>query len=162
MVNKNNDPKNVYIFGNNTIGFHGHTYSKEIAKHVSNTRKSLKMVKIKNDEYCRNNLSVNTEFFEVTNDGKFVTADEEQYFLESFNQFQLDVIYYIDIIFNNIKYFKFDEKEKYIVNSLLIFLLDYKDFIMNGQFEDEGIDIYDKLFNTDSAMNWFIENVLDT
>lgn len=158
----NNIPKfkNIYIFGNKHVGFLGHTYSKTDAKEIMENRKHLKMFKIKNDDYCKQHLSINTEFVKIF-DKVFMTANEEEFFIESFIQYQSDVIYYIDILFNNIKYFKFDNKEKHIIDNLLSFLEGYKNYINEGQYLDEDGEIYDAMFDTESAQKWFIENILD-
>ena len=160
LTNNNNNFKHIYIFGNKHIGFMGHTYNKTDAEEIMKNRKHLKMFKIKNDDYCKQNISMNTEFVKMF-DKVFMTADEEEYFIESFVQYQMDVIYFIDILVNNIKYFKLNDKEKPIIDYLLAFLEDYKEYIEKGQYLDETCERYDEMFDTESAQKWFIENVLD-
>ena len=102
-----NEPKHVYIFGNELLGFHGHSYDKEQARQIMKYRKGLKKFKIKNDEYCKNNLSVNTEFLSMGED-IHITADEEEYFLQAFDEFKQECArYYIDKLIDLLKHFKF-------------------------------------------------------
>jgi len=156
---ENKEPKHVYIFGNKSLGFHGHTYYKDEAKKILKARKGLKVKKIKNDKYCKAVLSVNTEFINYY-EGTYVTCDEEEYFLESFQQFQQDVLKQIDTLIDNIKFFKLTEEEKYLMKYLIDYLLDYQDYMLRGQYEDGG-EAYESLFNNSEAMRWFVANVLD-
>lgn len=164
MKNISEKSKHVYIIGNENIGFLGHTYDKDMAKSIVNKRKRLEYRKIKNDEWCKENLSVNTEFMEIY-ENAFVTASEQEYFFESFNQFQLDVIYYIDRLIKNIKYIRLTDKEKDKVGPLLYFLAEYKYFILEGQYDEdleECVDSdLDSRFNNEAALKWFIKNSLD-
>ena len=155
----NKDSKHVYIFGNKSIGFLGFTYDKEEYKRISENRKQLDSVKVKNSKFYKENLSINNEFVEVAKD-TFMTADEENYFLESFSQFQLDVVRDIDTLCENIKYFNLSSKEKYIVSYLLKYLLDYKQFILHDKYE-EDYDEYD-YFDIDVAAKYFVEHVLES
>ena len=157
----NNNFKKVYIFGNERIGFHGHTYYKEYADKISKNRKNLDMVKVKNNDYFKENLSVNTEFLKL-DENIFMTADEEEYFIESFNQFTLDVIVYINDLLEEIKYFKFNKTEENYIHYLLRYLLDYKEYILHGQYEvDDEDEEHEEPFDTVAAMKWFVKNVLD-
>ena len=156
---ENKEPKHVYIFGNKTLGFHGHTYDKEDVDKILEARKHLKVKKIKNDDYCKSVLSVNTEFIHYY-EGTCVTCDEEEYFLESLQQFQKDVLKQIDVLVENAKLFKLNDEEKHLMKFLITYLLDYQDYMLRGQYEDDG-EAYESLFNNNEAMKWFVANVLD-
>lgn len=153
------EPKHVYIFGNNSLGFHGHTYYKPDVKKILKARKHLKVKKIKNDDYCKSVLSVNTEFIDYY-ENTYVTCDEEEYFLEAFDQFKRDVLNHIDTLVENIVYFKLNEEERQFVKYLIDYLLDYQDYMLNGQYCDDG-ETYENMFNNSEAMRWFVANVLD-
>lgn len=157
-----NEPKHVYIFGNELLGFHGHSYDKEQARQIIKYRKGLKKFKIKNDEYCKNNLSVNTEFLSMGED-IHITADEEEYFLQAFDEFKQECArYYIDKLIDLLKHFKFNDKEKYAIKYLIDYLCDFQDYIIRGQYEDDAdSELYYEMFDTEVAMRWFIKNVLD-
>ena len=153
------DPKYVYIFGNDTLGFHGHTYDKDDVKKILKNRKHLKVKKIKNDNYCKAVLSVNTEFIDQYRPS-YITCDEEEFFIEAFTQFKQDILKHIDTLVETIKFIKFNDDEKQLINFLITYLLDYQEYMLNGQYEDGG-ELYETLFNNTEAMKWFVANVLD-
>lgn len=152
-------PKHVYIFGNKSIGFHGHSYDKADAKNIKKTRKGLHMVKIDNDTACQENLSVNTEFLKLYGD-IYVTAEEEEYFIESFQQFQDDSIRHAKQMLNHIQFIKFTSKEQRAIDYLVSFLNGYIEFMEHGRYEDENYEWYDNMFDHEAALRWFVENVL--
>lgn len=161
-MSKNPEPKYVYIFGNDKVGFHGHSYDKDDAKNIEKSRKGLKMVKVKNDKHCKETLSINTEFLSCYGD-IYVTANEEEFFIESFQQFQDDSIHTIDRLIEQLRYLRFNKKEKQLIEYFVSYLLDYQDFMVRGRYEDIDEDEYEKydaLFNDEAALRWFVENVL--
>mgnify|MGYP003306381307 CR=1 FL=1 len=153
------DPKHVYIFGNNFVGFHGFTYDKNTANLIKKTRKRFKCHKIKNDERCQNHLSINEEFI-ILYDNIVMTATEEEFYIESFDQYKIDSIRIIRDFIENIKCFRWSKEEKEYINFLINYLKDFSDYMSNDQYEDDEYD--DRLiFDVEESMRWFIANVLD-
>lgn len=160
---KDGHEKHVYIFGNKHQGFIGYTFYKDLAKSILENRKHLKMFKIKNDKRCRRRLTVNNEYIQLFDD-VFMTCDEEQYYLESFDQFKLDSMTYIDILYENINKFRFTDEEKHYIKYLMGFLIYYKNYVkgMLYEYNDDYYDEFDdSMFNNHAAAKWFVKEVLD-
>ena len=155
---ENKEPKHVYIVGNKHIGFHGHTHDKEIAKAIEKSRDNFEVIKIKNDQYCKDNLSVNTEFMALY-DEVLMTAEEEEYFIESFSTFQVDIVYRMKELIKYLDFFKFNDDERNQAIYFIKFLLRCIECIENEERYEEYED--GEIFDNEKAMKWFITNVLD-
>jgi len=153
-----NTPKNIYIFGNDQIGFLGFTDKKEYAKKILKVRSGLERFKIKYDDHCKDNLSINNEFIEVA-DNVFMTANEEEYYLESFSSFQQDVSMSCERLIEYSKIFRWKDDELEYINNLINYINDYIYYLMIGQYSEEDED--DGIFDTDKTLEYFMKYALN-
>ena len=138
--------KHIYLVGDNLIGIRAYSYSKDIAKlyiqqHVNS---KYKIVKVKLTENIKQNLHDNLEINDsiLTEDRQYLlTEDEENYILDSFDDFMSTSIHYIDSFIDKMKYLEFNIDESEDIKNFINFLKKLKELI--NKMDDEYCDIND-------------------
>ena len=138
--------KHIYLVGDNLIGIRAYSYSKDIAKlyiqqHVNS---KYKIVKVKLTENIKQNLHDNLEINDsiLTEDRQYLlTEDEENYILDSFDDFMSTSIHSIDSFIDKMKYLEFNIDESEDIKNFINFLKKLKELI--NKMDDEYCDIND-------------------
>jgi len=149
--------KFIYLLGNDKIGFHSHTHDKEIAKKFAKQRDGVyKIKKVKYTKKLYETLSCNTEL--VTHDGEnYMSAIEEEYYFDSFAQWESDILHYIKYFLKYDKYIKYTKSEKKRMKELHNFLKHYIKY--RNDVYDNGYDIETPLYNTEVTTKWYIDHI---
>lgn len=157
----NTDPKHVYLIGNDIVGFHSHSFDKDQVKAFCKQRKNHYHVKkVKFTKKLKENLSVNTEL--CTLDGiHILSAIEEDYFLESWGQWQDDIrLHFIDEFLKYDKCIKYDKDEKKDNKELHKFLKGYISYMQYVYDNDIDFDEH-KFYNYHNVLEFYIKYILE-
>lgn len=146
--------------GNSLYAF---SYGKYDAERICFQRKGYRYKKLKDkdaDELIEN--SSLSEIVQVVGTNVLMSMDEENYFLESFGQYQSDVVCWFDKILERLKFIKYTNEDAEYIAPVIKEMHEYVVGMKTGTlFESEdstGMEYWDY----EEAAKWFLKNVIKT
>lgn len=160
MVGNLKNKKHVYLVGTDRGGYAGYSFSKKDAKAFVKYRKGFVLKKIKNTEKVFENLNLNDEIIDFGYD-VLMTGSEEEFFIESFNQYLTDTENELKLLSPLLSFLKCSEEEKHHVDDIRTFIKNYLSVVkLTDENDVDTITTWD-LIDEVEAKRYFIKNVLD-
>lgn len=129
----------VYLFKDDFGEYAGWTDSKDMKNFLLQQRPNYDYIKVNKDEMIKEGyVYEEKEFFFNTYSDIIVNLHEEEFFIESFEQYKQDVFYTaLDDLAKHLELMKFTKKEKKVIDAYLKLMYDYKHAYEHGILDEE-------------------------
>ena len=140
-----------------------YTADKEMAEEFIATRdeplkiKKIKEKKLKEDNINLRSLSGYDIVYPVCSNIP-LTADEEEYFYESIDQYLVDIMYCIGKFIPKVKLIKFDKDSQKYIDRLCEFLGNRNDECTTPDYDFDPMEYLMEIMDMDVVVKWFIKH----